>query len=60
MDVIKTTEIARALYRAHGDKAEFEAAQCENRFKASRNEDEVENWRAIRASIRRIRGANQS
>lgn len=60
MDVIKTTEIARALYRAHGDKAEFEAAQCENRFKGSGNEDEVENWRAIRGSIRRIRGANQS
>ena len=60
MDVIKTTEIARALYRTHGDKAEFEAAQCENRFKTAGNHDEAENWRAIRGSLRRLRGANQS
>jgi hypothetical protein len=60
MDVIKNTEIARALYRAHGDKAEIEAAQCENRFKDAGNKDEAEKWRAIRGSIRSLRGANQS
>ena len=60
MDVIKTTEIAGALYRAHGDKAEFEAAQRENRFRTAGNEDEAGNWRAIRERIRRMRGANQS
>ena len=27
MDAIKTAEYARALYSAHGDKAEWEAAQ---------------------------------
>ena len=59
MDVIKTTEIAHALYRAHGSKAEIEAAQQENRFKDAGNEEEAANWRAIRGSIRRMRGANQ-
>lgn len=60
MNVIKITEIAQALYRARGDKAEFEATQCENRFKDAGDEDEAENWRAIRRSIRQMRGANQS
>lgn len=60
MDTIKITEIARALYRTHGDKAEFEAAQCEKRFKNAGNNDEADIWRAIRGSIRRMRGANQS
>lgn len=60
MDIIKTKEIAHALYRAHGDKAEFEAAQRENHFKKTGNEAEAANWRAIRGSIRQMRGANQS
>jgi hypothetical protein len=60
MDVIKVTELARAFYQAHGDKAELEAAQRENRFKEAGDKDEAENWRAIRENIRQIRGANQS
>ena len=60
MDVIKVTEIAQALYRAHGDKAELEAARRENHSKETGNESEAQNWRAIRGSIRRLRGANQS
>lgn len=59
MKVTKTTEIAHALYRAHGDKAETEAAQRERNFKDAGNEDEAANWRAIRGSVRQIRGANQ-
>lgn len=60
MDVIKTTEIAHALYRAHGDRAEFEAAQKERQLKDAGDENEAANWRAIRGNIRRLRGANQS
>lgn len=60
MDVIKATEIAHALYKAHGDRAEFEAAQRENQCHDAGDEEEAENWRAIRGSIRRLRGANQS
>ncbi len=60
MDMIKATEIAQALYNAHGDKAEWEAAQLEKQFKNEGNEDEAENWRSIRGRIRRIRGPNQA
>lgn len=59
MEVIKTAEIAHALYRAHGDKAEVEAARRERRFKDAGNDDEAAHWRAIRVSVRRMRGANQ-
>ncbi|BBU53938.1 MULTISPECIES: hypothetical protein [Mameliella] len=60
MDAIKATEIAHALYRAHGGKAEAEAAQRERQSRDDGNEREAENWRAIRGSIRQMRGANQS
>lgn len=59
MNVIKVTEIAQALYKAHGDKAELEAAQRENQCHEAGDETEAENWRAIRGSIRRLKGANQ-
>ena len=60
MDIIKATEIAQALYRAKGDKAELEAAQRERHYKEAGDEAEMQNWRAIRGSIRRLRGANES
>ncbi|WP_299670989.1 hypothetical protein [uncultured Roseobacter sp.] len=60
MNVIKTIEIARALYQAHGDKAELEAAQRERKYKSAGNQDEAQRWRSIRGSIRQLRGANQS
>ena len=60
MDVMKASEIAHALYRVRGDRAELEAAQREQEFMSAGNTDEAENWRAIRGSIRRLRGANES
>ena len=60
MNLMKKTEIAHALYRAHGDKAEFEAAQKEREQRTAGNEDEAAYWRAIRGSIRQMRGANNS
>lgn len=60
MEVSKTSEIAHALYQAQGDKAELEAAKREKHFRDAGNEVEAENWRSIRGSIRRLRGANQS
>lgn len=60
MQVTKTATIARALYQTHGDKAELEAAQREHHFREEGNDAEAENWRSIRGSIRRLRGANQS
>ncbi|MGR3759925.1 hypothetical protein ACUXV3_07290 [Roseobacteraceae bacterium NS-SX3] len=59
MDAIKAAEYARALYSAHGDRAEAEAAQkmraCEEAGKAS----EAGDWEAVRRAIRALRGPNQ-
>ncbi len=60
MDITKSAGIAHALYRSHGDNAELEAARKENLFKAKGDKAEALRWRAIRQSIRRMRGANQS
>ena len=60
MDMVKASEIARALYRAHGDRAEAEAAKRENDYSNAGNKDEAAYWRSIRGSIRQMRGANQS
>lgn len=60
MKATKTSEIARALFDVHGDKAELEAAQREKHFKDAGNDVEAENWRLIRGNIRQMRGANQS
>ena len=59
MDAIKITEYAQALYRAHGDRAEAEAARmargCEEKGDAAQAED----WRAVQAAVRSQRGALQ-
>jgi hypothetical protein len=43
-----------------GGRAEYEAAQREQEFTSAGNKEEAEYWRAIRGSIRRMRGANES
>ena len=43
-----------------GAKAEAEAAHKANAALDARRLDEAENWQAVRASIRRLRGPNQS
>lgn len=55
-----TSQHAHALYRAHGDKAEAEVAQRERIATDAGKLAEAEDWRKIRASIRQIRGANQT
>lgn len=60
MEAIKVAEYAQALYAAHGDRAEAEAAQRANAALDARKLDEAESWQAVRASIRRLRGPNQS
>lgn len=52
-------EYARALYDAHGDKAEAEAAQKMNAATEAGNAAEAEEWRAVREAVRGLRGANQ-
>lgn len=55
----KVAEYARALFEAHGDKAEAEAAQKMAAAEAAGNAEEVDQWRAIREAVRALRGANQ-
>ncbi|MEX0307814.1 hypothetical protein I5192_05815 [Ruegeria sp. SCSIO 43209] len=59
MDALKTAEYARALYTAHGDRAEAEAAQKMRECEAAGNQQEAQDWQAVRSAIRQIRGPNQ-
>lgn len=60
MDPLKTAEYARALYSAHGDQAEAEAAKKMRECEAAGNKQQAQDWQAVRQTIRQIRGPNQS
>ncbi|MEY8140546.1 hypothetical protein AB9F27_00010 [Falsihalocynthiibacter sp. CO-5D18] len=60
MNIREINQHARALYSAHGDKAEHEAAQRELKSTETGAENEAEDWRRVRLSIRQIRGPNES
>lgn len=60
MEMTKITEYARALYEAHGEKAEVEAAQKAKRSEEAGNNEEAETWRAVRKAISHMRGAPES
>ena len=60
MEQSKIAEYALALYQAHGDKAEAEAAQKAKRHDEAGDTEEAETWRAIRKAISEIRGAHES
>ena len=57
MNAEQISQLAHALYRAHGDKAEAEAAAKARDAGAT---EEAEDWQAVRAAIRQLRGANES
>ena len=57
MRTSEITEYARALYAAHGDKAEAEAAQKARNYDAARDVANAKTWRAIRRAIKEYRGA---
>ena len=59
MDAIQTAQYARALYTAHGDRAEAEAAQRMRECEAAGNVQEAKDWQAVRQNIRQMRGPNQ-
>ncbi len=60
MLVTQIREHARMLYQAHGDKAEFEAAQKARAFEESGDEAQAREWRAIREAIHEMRGPHAS
>jgi len=49
-------QYARALYNAHGDKAEAEAAQKVVAAQGTGDQEEAEKWRLIRGHIKELRG----
>lgn len=51
---------ARALYDAHGDKAEAEAAQKAATARETGDADSAETWTKIRLHIKELRGARQT
>ncbi len=58
---IKEIEVhAHRLYAAHGDRAEYEAAQKALEGEKLGNQSEAEDWRRIRIAIRQLRGSNES
>lgn len=59
MEAIKTAEYARALYSAHGDQAEAEAARRARECVAAGRPEEADDWTAIRRAISGIRGPRQ-
>lgn len=60
---MQTTEVhnfARKLLQAHGDKAEFEAAQKAATCERQGENKEAEMWRRVQASIKTMRGPRAS
>lgn len=60
MEATKVSEYARALYSAHGDKAEAEVARKARESETAGKMEEAETWRAIRRAVSRMRGPHVS
>ncbi|WP_172326701.1 hypothetical protein [Mangrovicoccus sp. HB161399] len=60
MDMTTISQHAHALYRAHGDRAEAEAQHQFREAEARGDSAEAEDWKAIRKTIRMLRGPNES
>ena len=60
MQMNQIDDYAQRLYTAHGDRAEYEAAQRARDSEARGNLDAAEQWRQVRARIRIMRGPNAS
>lgn len=60
MEMAKIAEYARALYEAHGDEAEAEAARKARQHEDAGEDDDAETWRAVRRAIAEMRGPHES
>jgi hypothetical protein len=56
MDAVHIDEYAQRLYAAHGDQAEYEAAQRARRCEDKGAAREADQWRRVRSAIRILRG----
>jgi hypothetical protein len=60
MSIVQIDDYARRLYSAHGDRAEYEAAQKARDCEAKGDTETAEQWRQVREAIRVLRGPNAS
>lgn len=60
MDAMNAARYAHALYDAHGDRAEAEAALRERDCAARGQPQEASDWQDVRRAIRALRGPNES
>jgi hypothetical protein len=60
MDATRIDDVAQRFYRAHGDRAEYEAAQKAKDCQERGASDEAATWRSVRERIRILRGPNAS
>ncbi len=60
MDMQQVHNIARKLIEAHGASAEAEVASKLQAAEASGDEQEVDNWKRIRAALRERKPAHES
>ncbi|AWI82342.1 hypothetical protein CEW88_00855 [Alloyangia pacifica] len=60
MNAMQINEAAQALYRAHGARAEAEAAAKVRENERRGAAEEAQTWRAIQEAIRQTRGPLQS
>lgn len=58
METIQIDEYAHRLYAAHGDKAEYEAAQKARACEDGGDSAAAAQWRQVRQAIRILRGPN--
>ena len=60
METVKIAEYARALFDAHGDKAEAEADQKASNLRAEGKAGEAEQWEKVRKAIHELRSGHVS
>lgn len=60
MQTMDVNSYARKLLRAHGDKAELEAAQKATDCERSGEDVQASTWRRVQAAIKVMRGPNAS
>jgi hypothetical protein len=60
MQSIDVNGYARKLLRAHGDKAEMEAAQKAAECERNGDDDQASTWRRVQATIKTMRGPRSS
>ena len=60
MDSTAIHDYARRFIGAHGDKAEFEAAQRATICERQGEKEQADDWRRIQAAIKEMRGPHLS